>query len=102
VEKSTPYLERMFMEAENLSEYFYEQLKDTGNPGLCLARFYGETFQRNIGKGEVILFNRMLRLYGRFTLYFSILDMSFMKDINHENIAPLLSYFCKKSKNTVS
>lgn len=81
---------------ENTSEFYYERLTSSTNPGLVLAQFYGNTFSREITKSEIIIFNKLLRLYGRFVVYFSILDMSSMSDINFENIFPLLSFFCKK------
>ncbi len=82
---------------ENAAEFFYEQLSTTTNPALVLSRFYGEVFNREYGRPEVIMFNRLLRIYSKYTVYFSILDMSSMDNINFEaGTFGLLSYFCKK------
>jgi hypothetical protein len=82
---------------ENAAEFFYEQLSTTTNPALVLSRFYGEVFDRQYGRSEVIMFNRLLKLYSKFTIYFSILDMTSMDNINFESgTFGLLSYFCKK------
>jgi hypothetical protein len=82
---------------ENAAEFFYEQLSTTTNPALVLSRFYGEVFDREYSRSEVIMFNRLLRLYSKFTIYFSILDMTSMDNINFESgTFGLLSYFCKK------
>jgi hypothetical protein len=84
------------MDAENVSEFYYEQLKDTTNPALVLSRLFGALFNRDYGRSEVILFNRLLKIYGRFTVYFSLLDMTSMTEINFDNIYGLISYFAKK------
>lgn len=81
---------------ENSAEFYYERLSTSTNPGLILAQFFGNTFDRSVGRADIMVFNRLLKLYGRFTVYFSILDMSSMSDVNFDNIYPLLSYFCKK------
>ncbi len=82
---------------ENAAELFYEQLSTTTNPALVLSRFYGTVFEREYGRPEVIMFNRLLKLYSKFTIYFSILDMTSMDNINFEaGTFGLLSYFCKK------
>lgn len=82
---------------ENAAEFFYEQLSTTTNAALVLSRFYGTVFEREYGRAEVIMFNRLLKLYSKFTIYFSILDMTSMDNINFEaGTFGLLSYFCKK------
>ena len=82
---------------ENAAEFFWEQLSTTTNPALVLSRFYGEVFDKEYGRPEVIMFNRLLRLYSKFTIYLSILDMSSMDNINFEGgTFGLLNYFCKK------
>jgi hypothetical protein len=85
------------MDGENLSEFYYEQLKDTTNPALVLCRFYDELFSKHHGKSEIIMFNRLLKLYGRFTVYFALLDVATMSEVNFDNgIFGLLSYMAKK------
>lgn len=84
------------MDGENLSEFYYEQLKTTTNPALVLGRFYEALFDRKYTRSEIITFNRLLKVYGRFMLYFSLLDMTSMPDINFDNIYGLISYFAKR------
>jgi len=84
------------MEAENLAEFYYEKLHDTVNPALVLSQFYGNLFSKEYGRSEIIMFNRLLKLYGRFTIYFSLLDMHSMTEIRFENVYGLISYFAKK------
>jgi hypothetical protein len=82
--------------SENVADLYYERLSSSTNPGLVLAQFFGNVFDRRITRNEVILFNRLLKIYGRFVVYFSILDMSSMTEINFDSLYPLLSYFAKK------
>jgi hypothetical protein len=82
---------------ENSAEVYYEKLVKSTNPGLILAQFFGNVFSRSIGKTEVILFNRLLRIYGRFVVYFSILDLTSMKELDfNQDLYGILSYFAKK------
>ena len=87
---------------ENISEIYYEKLGTTTNPARDLTAFYGSIFEREVGRTEIILFNRLLKLYGRFTVFFAVLDMTSMDNVNFDKPFPLLAYFCKKrleSKN---
>lgn len=81
---------------ENIVDLYYEKLHSTTNPGLVLAQFFGSVFDRTITRSEIILFNRLLKVYGRFIVFFTVLDMSSMNDINFDSLYPLLSYFAKK------
>lgn len=82
--------------SENLADLYYEKLSDSGNPGVTLAQFYGSVFGLDVSKKEVIMFNRLLKIYGRFLVYFSILDMTTVRDLNTENPFGLLSFFARK------
>jgi hypothetical protein len=82
--------------SENSAEFYYEKLVNSTNPGLVLAQFFGNIFDRPISRVEVILFNRLLKVYGRFVVYFSILDLTSMTDLDFNNLYGILSYFAKK------
>lgn len=81
---------------ENLADLYYEKLSTSTNAGLTLAQFYCELFSITITKAEVILFNRLLKLFGRYTVYFAILDLYGYEEANLDNVYGLLSYYCKK------
>lgn len=83
---------------ENSSEYYYEQLNTSTNIGLTLSKFYCETFDVRITKSIIINMNRLIKMFGRFTVYFAIIEMFGMADrvVDRDNPAPLLIYFCKK------
>lgn len=81
---------------ENLTEFYYERLSDTSNPGLVLAQFFGNVSGKSANRQTVMMFNRLIKLFGRFTTYFAIVDVSLMDNVNFDNPFPLLAYFCKK------
>jgi hypothetical protein len=61
---------------ENASEYFYSQLADTKNPGLVLNKMFNELFGTKTDINRIKTFNKLVRLYGRFEVYFALLDMA--------------------------
>jgi hypothetical protein len=81
---------------ENVAELYYRKLSESKNVGVTLAQFYGSVFNQPVSKKEIIIFNRLVNIYGRFNVYFSILDMTSMTELNLENPYPLLSHFAKK------
>lgn len=81
---------------ENLAEYYFELLPQDTNPGLLLAKFFCQSMEIDISKSEVIMFNRLVRLYGRTIPFFAILDVNGMNNVNLDAPFPLLGYFCKK------
>jgi hypothetical protein len=82
------------MEKENIAEFYYAKLKDTTNPGLTLATFYQELLGRTITKSEIIMYNRLIKVFGRFTVFLATLDL-----VNVQNLTDvpygLLFKICK-------
>lgn len=66
---------------ENQSEFFYEKLKNTQLPNQVLLELLSEVTGRQITRAEIIMINKLLKLFGRFTLFFSILDLSNVKHL---------------------
>lgn len=63
-------------EMENQAEFYYEKLKVSTNPGQVLLEFFREVTGLQAGRAEIILINQYIKKFGRFTVYFSILDLS--------------------------
>lgn len=83
-------------EMENLAEFYYEKLRMSVNPGQVLLEFFREITGRGAGRSEIIMINRLIKIFGRFTLYFSIMDLSKMNDrLEGENLYPLLYTICR-------
>jgi len=81
---------------ENLAEYYFEKLPQDSNPGLLLAKFFCQCMDTTVSKSEIIVFNRLIKLYGRTIPYFAILDVGGMETVNLDNPFAILAYFCKK------
>ena len=81
-------------EMENMAEFYYEKLKVTTNAGLDLAHFFKEVTGKEAGRSEIIMINRLIKFFGRFTVYFSILDLSKIEKLEG-NLYPLLYTICK-------
>jgi hypothetical protein len=81
-------------EMENQAEFFYEKLKATANSGQVLLEFFREMTNKEAGRSEIILINRLIKIFGRFTVYFAIMDLS-KYDTLEGNLYPLLYTICK-------
>ncbi len=81
-------------EMENMAEFYYEKLKVTTNAGLDLVHFFKEVTGKEAGRSEIIMINRLVKFFGRFTVYFSILDLSKVERLEG-NLYPLLYTICK-------
>lgn len=81
---------------ENTSEFYYEKLKKAENPGVILATFYCALYGVDVGKSEIIMFNRLLRTFGRFTIFFSILDVAGSKPTKMESPYAYIYEVCKR------
>lgn len=81
---------------ENQAEFFYEKLKASVNPGQVLLEFYREIISGSAGRSEVIMINKLVKLFGRFTVYFALMDLSKYdnKDLSG-NLYPLIYTICK-------
>lgn len=78
---------------ENNAEFFYEKLKSQLNPGPVLLEFYKEITGRNDGLG-IIMVNKLIKMFGRFTTYFAIIELA-KYDKLEGNVFPLLLTICK-------
>jgi hypothetical protein len=80
-------------EMENQAEFYYEKLKVSINPGRDLLDFFREMTGKEFG---IIMINRLIKIFGRFTVYFSIMDLSkYTSEKLEGNLYPLLYTICK-------
>ena len=79
---------------ENIAELYYERLNNTTSVGSVLTRFMCELIDREPSKSYVIQLNRLVKIFGRFNVYFSIIDMSNVRDLG-DNFYPLLYTICR-------
>lgn len=81
---------------ENSSEFFYEKLKGSESPGVILASLYASLYEIQPSRREVIMCNKLVKVFGRFTVFFSIIDMAGSYPENVENPYALLYTICKR------
>ena len=79
---------------ENVAELYYNKLRNTTNPGVVLANFFGALHDIQAGKREIIFCNRLLKIYGRFLVYFALLDTA-RNDFSDFNGGELYAYLEK-------
>ncbi len=80
-------------EMENKAEFYYEKLKSQANPGQVLIDFYRDITGREDGLG-IILANKLIKMFGRFTAYFAIMELA-KYDRLEGSMFPLLFTICK-------
>jgi hypothetical protein len=85
---------------ENLSELYFEKLKTTTNPGVVLASFYCALYDIETTRSEIIMCNRLLKVFGRFTVFSAIVDTAGSYPILQENVYPLIYSICKRRFET--
>jgi hypothetical protein len=79
--------------SENLVEFYYEKLNNDTNPGKLIAEFFCKVHGKPLTKSEIIMFNKLIRLFGRYTAFFSVMDSANMED--RGTAYPLLYTICK-------
>lgn len=80
---------------ENISELYYEKLKTATNTGQLLAEFYGDVTGKTAGRAELIMINKLVKLYSRFNVFFSILELARYEDKIVGTPYPLLLTICR-------
>lgn len=81
---------------ENSSEFYYEKLKGNPSPGSVLASLYCTLYDIEVTRSEIIMFNKLLKVFGRFTIFFSVIDMAGSYPNNVENPYSMLYTICKR------
>lgn len=85
---------------ENSSEFYYEKLRTADNPGVILASFYCSLYDMKVTRSEIIMFNRLVKTFSRFTVYFAVLDMVGSKPNGIDSPYPYLYEICKRRFET--
>lgn len=79
---------------ENLAELFFSKLNSSPNAGVVLAQFYGALTGVQVGRSEIISFSKLSKVFGRTSVFFSIIDVS-RKESFTEFPYGLLHTICK-------
>ncbi len=89
------------MDSENLATIYHEKINTEEDAGKILAQFYWALFEKQYNTKEVILFRKLVKLYGKETAFTAILDLYSMPSFDGKP-DNLLFYFCKKNFQTES
>lgn len=83
---------------ENVAEFYLQTLFESDNPGLHLTKFLCELTSRVLSREDIVMMSRLVKIYGRQTTYFSVLEVAGMYDRvdGTKSLYGILAYFCKK------
>lgn len=85
---------------ENSSEFYYEKLKTGEKSGAVLASFFCSLYDKPLTKSEIIMFNRLVKVFSKFTVFFAVLDVAGSYPELEGNVYPLLFTICKRRFET--
>lgn len=66
---------------EGIAELFFNMLKSSTNPGSILAQLYSSVIGLPIGKSEIIKLGHLVKIFGKTTVFFAIIDIGRKEDI---------------------
>lgn len=81
---------------ENSAEYYYEKLKSSISPGAVIAALYCSSYGTEVGRSEIIMFNRLIKMFGRFTVFFAVIDMIGSIQNKPDESYPYIYAICKR------
>jgi hypothetical protein len=81
---------------ENSAEFYYEKLKGSISPGAVIAALYCSSYGIEVGRSEIIMFNRLIRMFDRFLVYFAVMDMIGSLQTRPDEPYPYIYTICKR------
>lgn len=66
----------MAEKVDSLGEIFYARLSTSTNPGVVLSQFYKALLNAEVGRSEIIKFNMLVKIFGKTSVFFAIIDIS--------------------------
>lgn len=81
---------------ENSADFFYEKLRNDEKPGQVLAAFYCQMFDKPVTRSEIIMFNKLLKTFHRFLIFYAIVDTGGSKPEGLDNPYPYIYEICKR------
>lgn len=90
---------------EGIAIKYYNQLNDNRekNGGLILSRMCGDLFGTRHDGTSIKMFNKLVNIYGRMIVYFSLLDLIDVKNLDtSKTLYPIINYLAKKRLEEMS
>jgi len=79
---------------ENLSKFYFKKLHATNRPGALLANFLCEILGKKIVNSDYAKVGKLVRMYGRESVFFAILDVYDMENAP-DNYYPYITAILK-------
>lgn len=80
---------------ENIAEYYFKDLHTTTKPVPHLTAFICEVLGRPPTKGDYVKIGRLIKMYGRDSVFFSVLDI-YDIELTTDDYYPLLVHLAKR------
>lgn len=85
---------------ENSAEFYYEKLKGSLSPGAVISALYCSNYGIEISRTQIIMFNRLIKMFGRFTVFFAVIDLLGTKQEQPEEPYGYIYAICKRKFET--
>lgn len=87
-----------FLEREGIVSDYFKELYETKNPVSFFSSMMRDLLSLEISKAEFMLIAKLVKLYGRKSLFHAIVDISESNDLDLSKFPyGLLSYLCKRN-----
>jgi hypothetical protein len=84
------------LDQEGLATQYKKLMEESNTPGYFITMFYSLAFNITTDQKTIARFSNLVKLYGREVVFYSVLDLLDMENLDHTDIFRLVSYFCKK------
>lgn len=84
---------------EGIAIKYYNLLNDNKekNGGILLSRMCGDLFFTSHDSTSIKMFNKLVNIYGRMIIYFSLLDLLDVRTLDtSKTLYPIINYLAKK------
>lgn len=81
---------------EPLAEFYYEKIRVSDNPVPLFISFIRSLFSIDDVNYLYTAVPKLYKIYGKETLFFSLLDCADMDNLDTARMYGIISYFCKK------
>lgn len=90
---------------EGIAIKYYNQLEENRekNGGIILSKMCGDLFGTRHNGTSIKMFNKLVNIYGRSIIYFSLLDLLDVKTLDtSRSLYPIINYLAKKRLEELS
>lgn len=81
---------------ENSSEFYYRKLEKDDKPGSVLASYYCSIYDIEVTRSEIMFCNKLVKVFGRFAVFFAIQDAAGSQRTRMEDPYPYLYEICRR------